>query len=293
MEYRDHRKSFVMMTEQNRAFAMDRHRKCKGYLKIETGNGKGTMRVGVENFCCFEKRQYAYKVILFGRKKGKLIFKVLGEVPINKKGKGEIYLRFHPEDVDGKGSRFSEFSMAVVVAASQVDPREVLHPVLRGTLEHKDPPFQGGERVVERYNLYYCRHLLEGCRNIENKLEIYDKIVPFKEDQTKAEWRRIVNISKFPLLSKDGQYAISRYRHFIFGTGEVYYFIGVPGRYLEREQPEGGESGFVLWQPILGAERYEADQEGASLESRQIAYGYWIAAIDKKTGFIEKFYSQG
>ena len=80
---------------------------------------------------------------------------------------------------------------------------------------------------------------------------------------------------------------ISRYRHFIFGIDNRHYFIGVPGRFLEKEQPDGGKSGFVLWQPIIGAEGYRADEEGASLKNRQVAYGYWIAAINRQTGIIE------
>ena len=97
----------------------------------------------------------------------------------------------------------------------------------------------------------------------------------------------MVNLGKFPMVSPGAQYMISRYRHFIFGNGEDYYFIGVPGRFLENEQPEQGASGFVLWQPIMGAENYRADREGASLADRQVAYGYWIAAVRKDSGSIE------
>ena len=62
---------------------------------------------------------------------------------------------------------------------------------------------------------------------------------------------------------------------------------GLFWRGREQEQPDQGRSGFVLWQPILGAEGYHADAKDAPLKNRQVAYGYWIAAINRKTGEIE------
>ena len=37
----------------------------------------------------------------------------------------------------------------------------------------------------------------------------------------------------------------------------------------------------------VGMMPYDADAKDAPLKNRQVAYGYWIAAINRKTGEIE------
>lgn len=287
MDYRNHKKSFVLMEEQSRNFALDKREKIRGYLKLQIGEGRGSVRVGVENLRCFERGSYVYKLIFFGKKNEKTLYKIAGDLMISGRGRGETYLRLDPADVDGKGNGLEWFTIAIVVAVSATDNREPLHPILRGSLEA--PVKASSKRDRKSYNSYYNQYVLQCCKAIEDKKEIYDSLIPFKEDRTGAQWRRIVNLGKFPLVSPGAQYPMSRYRHFIFGLSPDYYFVGVPGRCLEKEQPDGGRSGFVLWQPIMGAEGYHADSEDASLESRQVAYGYWIAAINRNTGSIESF----
>lgn len=289
MEYMNYKKSFVMLEEQNRSFALDKKRPVKGYLKIETGRNRGAVRVGAENLRCFEQDAYVYKLIFFGKKNEKTIYKIMGTLLISSRGRGETYLKMNPVDLDGNGNSLNCFTIATVVAVSMTDRREPLHPVLRAAIEKRErcmcPKDYG------TFNHFYNQHVIQCCQEIENKRELYHKTIPFKHDRTGADWRRVVNLGRFPLVSPDGQYMITRYRHFIFGTDDTYYYIGVPGRYLEKEQPEQGKSGFVLWQPIMGAEAYGADEEGASMECRQVAYGYWIAAINKESGTIEDLWT--
>lgn len=287
MEYMSHKKSFIMLDEQNRNFALDKQKQIRGYIKLETGGNRGSLRVGAENLRCFERGSYVYKLILFGKKHEKTIYKIVGNLMISSRGRGETYLRINPADVDGNGNSLDYFTIAIIVAVSATDNREPLHPILRGMLEAKIEA--AGKKKPESYNNYYNHYVLQCCEAIEHKKELYDRLIPFKEDRTGADWRRIVNLGKFPLVSPGAQYTMSRYRHFIFGLSEDYYFVGVPGRYLENEQPDGGNSGFVLWQPIMGAECYCADAEGASLKNRQVAYGYWIAAVNRSNGSIEQF----
>lgn len=286
MEYRNHRKNFIMLEEQDRGFALDKERPIRGYLKMETGGNRGSVRVGAENLKPFDRKHYIYKLILFGKRNERTIYKIMGDLVPSSRGKGETYLRMDPLDLDGKGNELSSFSIATVVAVSMADHREPLHPILRGRLEHKD---RRGCRRQRRggFNDFYNQHILSCCQAIEYKKELYDKTIPFREDRTGADWRRVVNLGKFPVISPGAQYMIARYRHFIFGSDETYYYVGVPGRYLENEQPDEGRSGFVLWQPIVGAESYHADKDDAPLSSRQVAYGYWIAAIHRESGRIE------
>lgn len=283
MECRNHKKSFIMLEEQNRSFALDKNQPIRGYLKLQTGGGRGSVRAGVDNLRRFDKGGYIYKLIFFGRKNERTVYSIMGNLLVSAGGRGETYFTMNPLDMDGKGAGLEDFTVAVIAALSTTNRREPLHPVLEGAVEAG----KHGCRRRETFNGYYNRYILRRCEAIEHKKEMYDRTIPFKEDKLAAQWIRVVNLGAFPLLSPGAHRMTSRYRHFIFGTADDFYYVGVPGRYLPQEQPEEGGSGFVLWQPIIGAEAYCADREGASLESRQIAYGYWIAAIRRKTGDIE------
>ena len=77
-------------------------------------------------------------------------------------------------------------------------------------------------------------------------------------------------------------YFATQYRHYLFGArpdengrAERYYFA-VPGRFMKEEQPDGGRSGFLCWQPVKGA------------EGPGTGYGYWIVAVNAVTGHIEE-----
>lgn len=145
------------------------------------------------------------------------------------------------------------------------------------------PPIR---KPVRKYNNYYNEYLMEVCQRTAKASEFYEYITPFSEDQTRARWKRIANVQNLPIVSPGALWGASKYRHYIFGEGSDKYFFGIPGRFLNEEQPEGGRSGFVLWQPIMGAESLDATKEDCSLENRMTAYGYWIAAIDKSSGDI-------
>lgn len=287
MDYTKYKKSVVVLKEQSKDFALEKGHPVTGYVKLETGENRGAVRVGAENLKESGKDNYIYKLILFGKYKEKNIYKVLGGLPIGKDGKGESYLNFNPKDMDGKGNPLDHFNVALLVAVSQSNLKEPLHPILRGSLiaNEEEPP----KGKIKKYNDYYNHYILTRCNTMAGRKDRYDRILPFKEDQTNAEWLRVSGANKFPVVSPDTQYILSKYRHFIFGIGKNHYYLGVPGRYLEKEQPEGGKSGFTLWQPIIGAENLNAKGKNAPIKNRQAAYGYWIMTINKETGMIEEF----
>ena len=285
MEYKSHKKNFIMLEEQSRNFAYDKKRPIRGYLKIETGCCRASIRIGAENLQYFDRDTYIYKLIFFGKKNERTIYKIMGSVLINSRGNGETYLKMDPANVDGRGNSLEDFTIDILAAVSMTDRREPLHPVLKGSIQLKEKPVYKEEQAS--FNGYYNQYILRCCREIERKSELYSKMVPFSEDCTGADWIRVVNLGKFPFISPGAHYMMSKYRHFIFGTGQERYYVGIPGRFLKEEQPEKGKSGFVLWQPIVGAEVYHADSKEASLEARQVAYGYWIAGINRQTGVIE------
>lgn len=289
MDYSKYARTFVMMEEQTTDFSGAKA-PVKGYLKVETGNNKGALRCVVQNFKFFSRGEFIYKLILFGRRKGKVINTVMGGLAINRNGNGETYFRFNPLDMDGKGSEYDDFSMAVVAAVSGAGKDDALRPVLKGMMK-KDEQVEPVEEVEIatriNYNSFYNEYLLRFCDFTCKSADSYEDIFPFEKDLTKARWKRIQNVSSFPLVSPGAHLFATQYRHFLFGARPdsqgvaSHYFFAVPGRFIQEEQPDGGRSGFVLWQPLAND-----SQTGTVDENPNSGYGYWIVAIDALTGDI-------
>ena len=373
MNYVKYNRAFVMMEEQSSQYSERDSVPVKGYLKVETGNNKGALRCVVQNLRYFDKGDYIYKLILFGKKGERTIHTVVGNLLVNKQGNGETYFRFLPLDMDGKGNPYHSFTTAIVAAASARDDREPLHPVLKGATFSEVEPFQselfradeeieGGQstevdeiigkidKIVEEmedmideeeseelsaaetvseilqkgppgdflksegapfrreavpaspkeeavakkmYNSYYNEYILNACAHTCRVAEFYEDIEPFARDRTGARWKKIANITNLPLVSPGAHYFATQYRHYIFGAKPdekgiaTRFFFGIPGRFLDEEQPDGGKSGFTYWQPIRGADPVFENYRKGERTGRN-AYGYWIVAVDGKTGNIEE-----
>lgn len=142
MNYVKYNRSLIMLEEQSNKFAAKEALPIKGYLKIETGNNKGALRCAVQNLKYYEKGDYIYKLILFGKKGEKTIHTIIGSLLVNRQGNGETYFRFQPLDIDGKGNCYHDYSTAIIAAASTIDDKEALHPVLKGITISEREPFQ-------------------------------------------------------------------------------------------------------------------------------------------------------
>lgn len=132
------------------------------------------------------------------------------------------------------------------------------------------------------FNGFYNEYILHACAHTCQVAEYYEEVKPFAEDRTGARWKKIMNIMNLPLVSPGAHYFASLYHHYIFGARPDQrgyascYFFGIPGRKMDAEQPDGGRSGFVFWQPVKGA------------ENQKNPYGYWIVEIDGRTGDIRE-----
>ncbi|MGI6751644.1 MAG: hypothetical protein ACOX4U_03385 [Anaerovoracaceae bacterium] len=301
--YVKYNRTFVMMEPQGSDFtaATSDDDQIKGYLKIETGNNKGAMRCIVQNLKPYGQSEYIYKLIFFGKKKERTIHTILGGLVLNKNGNGETYFRFDPLNFDGKGNTLDDFTVAIVAAASGKNKKESLHPVLKGTMEKegdkkivttdtKDTEDQERESKVvwgdikpnHNFNRFYNEYLLQFCDYTCKVADYYEDVRPFEKDKTGAMWKKMVNIGNLPLVSPGAHFFATHYKHYLFGAKPdengraVRYFFGIPGRGIEEERPDGGRSGFVLWQPMAGSQGMEKP------------YGYWILAIDGDSGNIEE-----
>ncbi|MEL7655812.1 MAG: hypothetical protein AAGU75_07890 [Bacillota bacterium] len=391
MNYVKYNRSFVMMEEQSNQFASKESAPIKGYLKVETGNNKGAIRCAVQNLRYFEKGDYIYKLILFGKKGERTIHTIIGNLMINRQGNGETYFRFQPLDIDGKGNTYHNYTTAIIAAASTKNDKEPLHPVLKGVTFSEGEPFQSEltpvdqkaangknreideimsriDKIVEEvqevldtdsspetvkraeetleqilkdkqeddflkdqleqgqrhaaeelteneyieepfrreaaadpaerpvakktYNDFYNEYVLNSCAHTCRVAEFYEDVTPFDKDKTGARWKKIVNITNLPLVSPGAHYFATQYHHYLFGAKAdekgmaTKFYFGIPGRFLDEEQPDGGKSGFTYWQPIRGAAPVFEGYRKGERASRNV-YGYWIVAVDARTGNIE------
>jgi len=130
-------------------------------------------------------------------------------------------------------------------------------------------------------NSFYNEYLVRYCIHTCDAASEYDDVTPFENDRTNARWKRIRDVSSLPLVSPGAHFFAGQYKHYLFGAkpdpegrAEEFY-IAIPGRFTQEEQPDGGKSGFVYWQPMMGA----PEDKGS--------YGYWIVAIDKNGDILE------
>lgn len=140
------------------------------------------------------------------------------------------------------------------------------------------------EQVYGRYNRFWD--------DIENYFTdlfaFYNKVEPFAQRLEGYDWRKIDLAS----IGFNGIYSVvpayyymynsnlSRYRHYLLGIAykdrKVKYVVyGLPGTNCKEEQPYGGKTGYVYWQPV------EKD-----CLNREEDFGYWLLHIDADTGEV-------
>lgn len=153
---------------------------------------------------------------------------------------------------------------------------------------------------------YFSNYVRAVSTNLENVLPFYNQSEPFDVDRIGCQWWKVMNLMSIPFVNtsylqsypeyirpysmynqniKDFSSSchdlIYKYQHYIFGieknesNNTEYYYYGIPGRYMKEEQPDKGKSGFEYWQPLQGTEKRKGD------------YGYWIIAVNARTGQLE------
>lgn len=288
MDFTKITKNPIMLTEENKRFAMDQSKEMRGYIKLEEDGDKGLVVVTVDNVRFFPKGEYVYKLIFAGVKKEKKHYHMVGNISLSAYGTGEGSFRINLNDLNGRGMALSDFSTVIIAAMSTVNCREALHPVMKGEL------LQSGETAAPKpptprdYSPFYNSFILENCGRLLKKQNSFADIIPFDQDLTRAKWKKITDKNLFPIISPGSVSPISKYGHFLYGWHDSHYFLGVPGRFFPEEQPDEGKSGFVFWQPIMGMESEAKDKTLPIEERRKNIYGYWIAAINRYNGHIEE-----
>ena len=287
MDFMKTTKNPVLLKQENKEYAFDSEKEMLGYIRLEHDEGKGLINVIMDNIKFFPDGEYVYKLIFAGIKNEKRCYHMAGNISLSAYGKGEGSFRINPKDLDGRGNAIWDFSTAIVAAMSTVNCKEALHPVLSGEF-HLEAPEPHEKKKPEDYSPFYNRYILENCIALAKIQSDFADIFPFKQDLTAAVWKKIADCSRFPMIAPGAEKPMKKYGHFLFGWQDSHYFLGIPGRFFPEEQPDGGKSGFVFWQPIAGMEEESDDKTVPLEERRKNIYGYWIAAINRYNGHIEE-----
>ena len=94
---------------------------------------------------------------------------------------------------------------------------------------------------------------------------------------------RQTDIELLEKFCPEGVRQARRHGHFLIGQAGAESFVAIPGRFLKEEQPDGGRTGFTLWQPMKGGRCLYDELEDLEDEVADYLYGYWIARLDSRT----------
>lgn len=323
MDYTRYSRAVIMLEEKNREFAIRPGEEMKGYLRVETGNGRGAIRCVMQNVKYFPRSEYTYQLILFGKRGERTIHTILGTIPISQYGTGEVYLRFHPQDVDGQGNDYGRYTTAIIAAVSTGNPKEQLHPVLMGKTGHEEAE----SRVTAMAQMTATADSAEAAE-APATADSAEAAPESGRDSTEAapdaaaNRRRTYNgfygtylkgVCAY-LCSVSGYYReIRPFRDALKGArwmkidNPKTMFLVSPGAHhfaekyghflLGRSGDDGGESPLRYYVAVPGRFRWEDQPDGGesgfqywlALEEGAAgpdAYGYWIAAIDGDSGEI-------
>ena len=185
-----------------------------------------------------------------------------------------------------------------------------------GQLEHQDfGPLQvGGDGMLQCYQTFdgaplsaygyclLCADKGEGEMDVIYKGSLFSeemiwidlcqrgrKIDAFSEgrDETGAKWFRGDDLEKLPASVARCLPWVEVYGHYIIGRKDERWFLGVPGRFLQKEQPLREEGIFLLWQPIRGGEAFFDRPDQMTRQEQEHIFGYWIAEVNQETGKLQ------
>lgn len=227
-----------------------------------------------------------YHLLLLGVDEGELIHKDFGVLYINSAGEGSLFKKF-------TGPAIACYTHCLVVALhSESGETET---IFSGTM----PFFQPEPAEIKTEETERISAELEACAQEQNgftrcwhevftnfcqqeSVEIFDRT----RDETGARWCRVSDCAVLPDPLESCSNLIAQYGHYTIGRKEDLYFVGIPGRFLQREQPCREQGQFVLWQPIRGGEKYYHDLSEMTPKLQEEIFGYWIGGIDGDSGEI-------
>lgn len=271
-----------VMEEKEKGFAISQSRRPRGFAEIHIDGKKAKLHLRVKNLTKLNNKEGLYDpnyYVLLADGEGdfhKGPLKV-GVIEVDNRGEGEGRWEFTAQNIMGSARNIESFGR-LIIAAKEKAGRFKKKIVLSGELElevadsfdgfnmEKVDPF-GQAMPNHRWWKFYPNYLFSG--NSTN----FKGDVPVTLEEAEAEIHEPATNQEIPLgpvfrghqligLNYDEKGAVSCLVH------------GIPGRFCAQDQPDGGSSGYVVWQPLPG----QSYKEGC--------YGYWLVHIDPDSGEV-------
>ncbi|MBR5315540.1 MAG: hypothetical protein IKU44_02010 [Firmicutes bacterium] len=202
-----------------------------------------------------EEHQMTYQLLLIGEDEGGMIHQEFGPLSVSEHGQIRFFQKFF-------GPSLACYQFCLFVTAKEDEDVRVLY---RGAL----PSYENKQVLLS------WEALAEGYED-----RGLSDVFSADRDETLAIWYRIEEGVALPESMTPYKAYVSLHHHFILGRKEDKYYIGLPGRFLQKEQPCREEGLFQLWQPLRGGESYFDSPETMTEEQQERIFGYWIAEID-------------
>lgn len=258
--------------------AVSRRRKPQGYVQIDVSGNRGRLTVQLKNLKSLEQvgedfpQLYELWLHSIGRGRRKPV--KIGTLQVDSQGDGEGCWEFNAENVKGTGLKIDAFSQVLLVRAGNTAKNRQI--IMTGDLElHIAESFDGlNIEKVEPFGTampnhhwwkFYPSHFF-------NEGEAEEAYKPKADNPGKKTEKPFYppGLETGPVFR--GHQLIGLHYD---ADGTVDYLVhGIPGRFCAEDQPDGGSSGYVYWQPLPG-QKYEKGH-----------YGYWLVHIDPESGEV-------
>ncbi len=286
----DYRKFVIEMERESRGYRLWKRGTDNAVCIVESYKNKRSIYFAVSNLLpsstLIREKNREYHVLLLGVEDGELVHRDFGPFYVNHQGEGSVFKKF-------TGPSIECYTHCLFVALKPSDGNT--ETIYRGTMPFfRDDISEAREENegCEKERQYYDEGILKAEQEKEMWSEIFEifyrkpENVFFAEDrdETAAAWCRVSQSSPLPSSLAQCRDLITAYGHYIIGKNGHRCFVGIPGRFLKREQPLHDEGCFTLWQPLRGGERYFEDLDSMPEALQEEIFGYWICEIDEETG---------
>lgn len=260
----------VVLHEENRRFSMDKNRPASGRVMMRSRADTIMITLEAGMLRPLDQRKYTYRMMLLGLKDGHSLHIIPGDFQAGKNGMVKAEWQLQAADADGRGHGIEDFFVFMLAAVSLDNPNEPYHPVMKGDWDRKWAEASDNTVRIETYNDYYMTYVKEMAARLIARREGFRAVKLFEEEWITDSWRVAENAESFPIASVDAVECIASGGHFVFAFDDNFLLLGVPGRGEKERRPDGGASGFTLWQPVRGSD----------------IHGYWLTAVRRETGEI-------
>jgi len=262
----NYQKIEIQMTRESDEYRLWKKGQDEVICILETYKDKRSVYFSVTNLlpptAMKSEGQMEYRFLMLGSHDGEMIHQDFGEFYVNQSGEGSFFQKFY-------GPPLSSYTHCLLVATKEAGETELIY--------QGETPFFVREQPCELWKVR-----LAWCEDQE-PMTVFSTEV----DETHARWYRIPGEWKLPSALMPAEALIESYGHYVLGVCEDTCFVGVPGRFLQKEQPCRADGLFLLWQPLRGGEKFFDCQEEMTLQQAEEIFGYWIAEVDLSSGTLK------